>query len=87
MTTIQIRANIALSGSNSPDFERVYARSVPEGFVWDAVAALRIAGEIADRYTDAGAVCVSDVDMVGVLPEGMPIVGSVISLDQPRAAA
>lgn len=63
MTIIALTAAISI-GSNTTDMVRTFAKKVPEGFELTDLTMLVIAGEIADRYTDAGQVSVSDLTAI-----------------------
>lgn len=60
MTIVAMTAAISI-GSNSTDFVHTFAKKVPSDFAFTDLSMLIIAGEIADRYTDAGQVSVSDI--------------------------
>lgn len=67
--TLFLKADITIGTSQEPDFTRVFAVDADETVVQDELWMLRMAGRIADRYTDSGAVCVSNMRVVSAQPQ------------------
>lgn len=68
--TLFLKADITIGTSQDPDFSRVFAVEADEAAVQDELWLLRMADRIADRYTDSGAVCVSNMRVVNAQPQG-----------------
>jgi hypothetical protein len=72
-STLFVQADITILPSEEPDFTRVFCVEKPVDGRVDELWLFRLAHRIADRYTDAGAVCVSNVQVVTPQATDTPI--------------